>query len=44
MVIDHVDDAAAQFDSDFAFMSLELSGFIEALMAAFGGESEAEPV
>jgi recombination associated protein RdgC len=31
------EDAAAQFDVDFSIMALELSGFIEALTAAFGG-------
>lgn len=38
------EDAAQQFDSDFAFMTLELSRFITELIAAFGGELEAEPV
>lgn len=31
------EDAAAQFDVDFSIMALELSAFIEALVAAFGG-------
>jgi len=37
---DEVDaqDAAEQFDIDFAIMTLELSAFIKALMEAFGGE------
>lgn len=39
-----IDDPAQQFDSDFALMSLELSKFIEAVIKAFGGESEIEPV
>ena len=34
------DDAAAQFDVDFSIMALELSGFIKALTAAFGGTEE----
>lgn len=38
------EDPVVQFDSDFAFMTLELSKFISELIAAFGGESEAEPV
>jgi recombination associated protein RdgC len=41
---DYAEDPAMQFDSDFAFMSLELSKFIEAVIKAFGGESEVEPV
>lgn len=41
---DEHEDPAVQFDSDFAFMTLELSKFIEELIAAFGGESEAQPV
>lgn len=41
---DYVEDPAMQFDSDFALMTLELANFIEELMEAFGGESEAEPV
>ncbi len=32
------DDAAARFDIDFSIMALELSAFILALLAAFGGE------
>ena len=31
-------DAAQQFDVDFSIMSLELSGLINALISAFGGE------
>jgi recombination associated protein RdgC len=27
-----------QFDADFAIMALELANFIQALLAAFGGE------
>jgi len=38
------EDPAVQFDSDFAFMTLELSKFIDELIGAFGGESEAEPI
>ncbi|MGM0593671.1 MAG: recombination-associated protein RdgC [Pseudomonadota bacterium] len=38
------DDPVVQFDSDFAFMTLELSRFIQELVDAFGGESEVEPV
>ena len=38
------EDPAVQFDSDFAFMTLELSKFIDELIAAFGGENVAEPV
>ncbi len=41
---DHAEDPAMQFDSDFAFMALELSKFIDEVITAFGGESEAEPV
>ena len=33
-----------QFDSDFAFRVLELSKFIDEVINAFGGASEAEPV
>jgi recombination associated protein RdgC len=36
------EDAAAQFDADFAIMNLELSRFIEALMLAFGGADLSE--
>jgi recombination associated protein RdgC len=36
-------DAAAQFDVDFSIMALELSGFIEALTAAFGGAESVDP-
>lgn len=32
------DDVAARFDVDFSIMTLELSGFIEALMKPLGGE------
>lgn len=32
-------DSAAQFDIDFALMTLELSGFFKALLKAFGGEA-----
>lgn len=35
------DDEAAQFDADFALMTLELSDFLPQLMALFGGEDEA---
>ncbi len=38
------EDPAVQFDSDFAFMTLELSTFLEELIAAFGGEHVYEPV
>ncbi len=38
------EDPAMQFDSDFAFMTLELSTFIDELIAAFGGEHVSEPV
>ena len=38
------EDPAVQFDSDFAFMTLELSKFIDELIAAFGGENVVEPV
>lgn len=31
---------AEQFDADFAIMALELSNFIKALLAAYGGEDE----
>ena len=33
---------AEQFDADFAVMTLELKNFISALLAAFGGESDAQ--
>lgn len=38
------EDPVVQFDSDFAFMTLELSKFIAELIAAFGGEDVVEPV
>lgn len=38
------DDPVEQFDSDFAFMTVELSAFIDELIAAFGGENVTEPV
>lgn len=38
------EDPIVQFDSDFAFMTLELSRFIDELIAAFGGESVVDPV
>ncbi len=38
------EDPMVQFDSDFAFMTLELSKFIAELIAAFGGENVVEPV
>jgi len=38
------EDPVVQFDSDFAFMTLELSKFVDELITAFGGENEAEPV
>ena len=41
---DYAEDPAMQFDSDFAFMTLELSKFIDEVIMAFGGESELEPV
>ncbi len=36
------DTAAEQFDVDFSIMTLELAGFIKALLKAFGGENTAE--
>lgn len=36
------DDAASQFDADFAIMSAELDDFIRDLVAAFGGEDSSE--
>ena len=33
-------DPISEFDAQFALMSMELSGFIKDLMAAFGGEAE----
>lgn len=33
-------DPASEFDADFALMSMELSGLVRDLMAAFGGEAE----
>lgn len=41
---DHAEDPIMQFDSDFAFMTGELSKFIDEVITAFGGESEGEPV
>lgn len=38
------EDPIVQFDSDFAFMTLELSRFIKEVIAAFGGEHQVEPV
>lgn len=38
------EDPTVQFDSDFAFMTGELSTFIDELIAAFGGENVVEPV
>ncbi|MFZ0255622.1 MAG: recombination-associated protein RdgC [Gammaproteobacteria bacterium] len=35
------DDKAAQFDADFALMTLELTDFLPQLMELFGGEDEA---
>lgn len=35
----NADDAAQQFDQDFAVMTLELSALIAAVVAAFGGEN-----
>ncbi len=37
---DGADTAAEVFDNDFAVMSLELAAFIDALIEAFGGESQ----
>jgi recombination associated protein RdgC len=37
------DDVATQFDVDFSIMALELSGFIKALVTAFGGENSNQP-
>lgn len=34
------DDKAAQFDADFALMTLELTAFLPQLMGLFGGEDE----
>lgn len=39
----NAETAAQQFDQDFAIMSLELSGFFQALLAAFGGLQEVAP-
>ena len=41
---DYAEDPAMQFDSDFAFMTLELSKFIKEVIMAFGGEIEVERV
>lgn len=38
---ENAEDAATQFDVDFSIMTLELSGFIKALVAAMGGEAVA---
>ncbi len=35
-------DVATQFDVDFSIMALELSGFFEALVSAFGGKDASE--
>lgn len=37
-----VDDVAGQFDVDFSIMTLELSQFVKALMAALGGEATSD--
>ena len=36
------EDAATQFDVDFSIMTLELAGFLKALVGAFGGEASLE--
>lgn len=36
--VDKAEDAAGQFDMDFAIMTLEISAFLTALVAALGGE------
>lgn len=36
--IEKADDAAGQFDMDFAVMTLEISAFLNALLSALGGE------
>jgi recombination associated protein RdgC len=36
------EDVATRFDVDFSIMALELSGFFEALISAFGGENSSE--
>ncbi len=38
---ENAEDAVEQFDVDFSIMTLELAGFTNALMAAFGGEDMA---
>lgn len=38
------ESAAEQFDVDFAVMTVELSAFIAALLAAFGGEEPFDPI
>jgi recombination associated protein RdgC len=38
------EDTATQFDVDFSIMALELSGFLQALVSAFGGEAASESV
>jgi hypothetical protein len=40
----HLTLLVQKFDSDFALMSLEMSKFIDAMIKAFGGESEIGPV
>ena len=40
----HAEDPAIQFDSDFTFMTLELSKFIEKVIKAFGGASEIDSI
>ena len=37
------DDVATRFDVDFSIMALELSGFFEALVGAFGGADLTQP-
>ncbi len=38
------EDPVVQFDSDFAFMTLEVSKLIQDLLAALGGENDTPPV
>jgi recombination associated protein RdgC len=40
--VENADDMAAQFDADFAMMTLELSAFTKALVDALGGASATE--